>query len=133
MHARGRKEATEDQSWPALEMDLDGTADEAPGFFKFLAASWPGKVYVLTYRDDPAKARADAARLGIEAEVVVVNSFEEKAARIRDLGIRFYFDDMDEVLLHVPEGVAVFKVRNGGNYCFATRQWLYSRKTGRQL
>jgi hypothetical protein len=40
---------------------------------------------------------------------------------------------MDEVLLHVPADVAVFKVRNGGNFCFDTQNWLYSRRTGRQL
>jgi hypothetical protein len=78
MDTRLTEEATEDHPWPALGMDLDGTADEAPAFFKFLAASWPGKVYVLTYRDDQAKARADAARLGVEAEVVVVNLLREQ-------------------------------------------------------
>lgn len=44
-----------------------------------------------------------------------------------------FFDDMDEVLLHVPQDVTVFKVRNEGNFCFETRKWLYSTIAGRQL
>jgi hypothetical protein len=119
--------------WPALGMDLDGTVDEAPAFFRFLAGSWPGKIYVLTYRDDKVKAETAAAAFGVHAEVILVNTFSEKAARIRELGIKVFFDDMDEVLLHIPEDVAVFKVRNGGNFCFDTRKWLYSKSTGRQI
>jgi hypothetical protein len=120
-------------AWPALGIDLDGTVDAAPDFFRFLSSSWPGKVYIITFRDDRVKAMADAARLGVQAEVVLVNSLQEKADRIRELGIKVFFDDMDEVLLHVPEDVAVFKVRNGGNFCFDTRKWLYSKQTGRQI
>jgi hypothetical protein len=37
------------------------------------------------------------------------------------------------VLLHVPQDVAVFKVRNGGNFCFDTRRWLCSTWTGRRI
>ncbi len=118
---------------PALGMDLDGTIDQAPAFFQFLAASWPGKVYVLTYRDNKAKAEADAAALGVRAEVVLVNRFAEKAERIKELDVKVFFDDMGEVLLHVPEGVVVFKARNGGNFCFDTQKWLYSKLTGKQI
>jgi hypothetical protein len=118
---------------PALGMDLDGTVDVAPAFFQFLSRSWPGKVYVITFRDDRAKAVADAASWGVQAEVVLVESLNDKADRIRELGIKVFFDDMDEVLLHIPEDVAVFKVRNGGNFCFDTRKWLYSKQTGRQI
>jgi hypothetical protein len=118
---------------PALGMDLDGTIDEAPAFFRFLSLSWPGAVYVLTFRDDRQKAVADVAALVVRAQVVLVGSLQEKAERIKELGIKVFFDDMDEVLLHVPQGVAVFKVRNGGNFCFGTRKWLYSDRTGKQL
>jgi hypothetical protein len=72
---------------------------------------------VITYRHDQAKAEADVARFGIRCdEVVVVSSFEQKAAEIAQRGISVYFDDQDEILMHVPEDVTVLKVRNGGNY-----------------
>src|SRR5687767_14018359 len=108
---------------PALGIDLDGTIDEAPDFFRFLAGAWPGPVYVVIYRDNQAKAEADVTCFGARAEVVLVNSFAEKADVIKRLGITVYFDDMDEVLLHVPEGVVVFKVRNGGKFCFDSKKW----------
>ncbi len=118
---------------PALGIDLDGTVDEAPDFFKLLSSMWPGPVFIITYRDNKSKAEADAARFGVNAEVVLVNSFAEKAEVIRRLNIRVFFDDMDEVLLHIPKDVSVFKVRNEGNFCFETKKWLYSTVTGRQL
>src|SRR5262249_47569689 len=86
---------------PALGLDPDGTIDEAPDFFRFLSSAWPGPVYVVSYRDDKGKVEVDVARFGVRAEVVLVNSFVEKAEVIRRLGIKVYFDDMDEVLLHV--------------------------------
>ncbi len=120
-------------SAPALGIDLDGTIDEAPDFFGLLSRIWAGPVYVITYRDDRFRAEADVARHGVEAEVVLVNSFDEKAEVIRRLNIKVFFDDMDEVLLHVPKDVTVCKVRNGGNFCFDTKKWLYRSATGRQL
>jgi hypothetical protein len=119
---------------PSIGIDLDGTIDEAPEFFRVLTNLWPGRVYVITYRDDLARAEADVERHGVRCDgVVLVNSFREKAARIAELGISVYFDDMDEVLMHIPEGVSVMKVRNGGNYDYFLGKWLYSNQTGREL
>jgi hypothetical protein len=119
---------------PPIGIDLDGTIDEAPLFFQILSRTYPGKVYILTYRDDLARAKKDVQRFGVRCdEVVLVNSFEQKAAEIRRLGIKVYFDDMDEMLMHVPEGVTVMKVRNGGNYDYEQKKWLYSAQTGYQI
>ncbi len=49
------------------------------------------------------------------------------------MGISVYFDDMDEMLMHIPEGVAVMKILNGGNFDYALGKWLYSKQTGREL
>lgn len=118
----------------ALGTDLDGTIDEAPAFFRFLVNAWPGPKYVITYRDNEAKAKADIAALGIEnVETILVHQFAEKADVVKRLNIKVYFDDMDEVLLHMPPDVVVFKIRNSGNFSYESKQWLYSRLTGRQL
>jgi hypothetical protein len=125
--------ASRDDS-PSIGIDLDGTIDEAPEFFRLLTNLRPGRIYVITYRDDYARAVADVQRHGIKYDqVVLVDSFREKAARITELGISVYFDDMDEMLMHIPEGVAVMKIRNGGNFDYALRKWLYSKQTGREL
>jgi hypothetical protein len=119
---------------PAIALDLDGTIDEAPEFFRLLSESWPGKVYVITYRSDQAKAERDVANFGIRCdEVILVSRFEEKADVVAERGISVYFDDQDEMLMHIPEGVTVLKIRNGGNYDFEARKWLYSDVTGRMI
>lgn len=119
---------------PAIGIDLDGCIDEAPTFFKTLAECWPGAVYVITFRADLEKARRDVERFGIRySELVLVGSFAQKADEIRARQIVVYFDDQDEILMHVPEWVTVFKIRNGGNYDFDARKWLYSRQTGKSL
>ena len=125
--------ASRDDS-PSIGIDLDGTIDEAPEFFRLLTNLWPGRIYVITCRDDYARAVADVQRHGIKYDqVVLVDSFRGKAARIAELGISVYFDDMDEMLMHIPEGVAVMKIRNGGNFDYTLGKWLYSKKTGREL
>ena len=119
---------------PAIALDLDGTIDEAPDFFRVLSECWPGKVYVITFRDDRAKAERDVAEFGIRCdEVVVVRSFEQKAVEIAKRGISLYVDDQDEILMHVPEDVTVLKIRNGGNYDYESRKWLFSQQTGRMI
>lgn len=119
---------------PAIALDLDGCIDEAPDWFRILSKVWPGVVYVITFRNDAEKARRDVARFGIQCdEVIVVSRFEAKAEVIAERNIAVYFDDQDEMLLHIPEGVTVLKIRNGGNYDFDDRKWLFSNLTGRQI
>jgi hypothetical protein len=123
-----------DQGTPPIGLDLDGCIDEAPEFFGMLSMVWPGKVFVITYRTDQARAELEVARYGIRCdEVVLVDSFAEKAKVIADRGITVYVDDQDEMLMHIPEGVTVLKIRNGGNYDFEERKWLFSETTGKQI
>ena len=123
-----------DSDKPALGLDLDGTIDEAADFFQVLSHNWPGKVYIITYRDDAEKATRDVERFGVRYdEIILVSSFEQKAVEIERLGIAVYFDDQDEMLQHVAEGVTVFKIRNGGNFDFEASKWLFSDRTGKLL
>lgn len=117
---------------PTLGLDLDGTIDENPLFFGILSRMWPGKVYVITYRSDLQKAEQDLDNFGIRYDrVILAASYAAKAEVIKELDVNVYFDDMDEVITHIPESVTVVKVRNGGN--FEGGKWLYSKKTGKEL
>jgi uncharacterized HAD superfamily protein len=119
---------------PALGLDLDGTITDNPEFFKLLASVWGGPVYVITYRADYDSCVMDLEHFGIEVDrIILVNEFSEKAKWIKKLNITVFFDDMDEVTTHIPEGVTVFKPRNDGNFCFDTKRWLYSEHTGRKV
>ena len=74
------------------------------------------------------------AKFGVRYdEVILVDRSEGKAVVIAEKNIAVYFDDQDEMLQHIPSNVVVFKIRNGGNCDFESRQWLFSRLTGRQI
>ena len=129
------KDATDDLPTPVnLGFDLDGLLDEATDFFKMLARIWPGNVVVISYRNDVAKAEADLDRLGIEYdELVLVDSFDAKADVIAEKQIGVYFDDQPEMLKNIPEGVHVMLYRNGGNFDFDDKLWLFSDRTAKLI
>jgi hypothetical protein len=113
---------------------LAGLALVVPFFFQVLLHAWPGRVFIITYRKDQGQAEADVQKFGIRYdEVILVNSFAAKAKVIAERGISFYVDDQDEMTGDIPEAVKVFKIRNGGNFDFDEKKWLYSEKTGMQI
>jgi hypothetical protein len=117
---------------PTLGIDIDGCIDECPIFFQTLTRCWPGEVIVVSYRNDRAKAAEILSRYGIRySELVLVNSLEAKAQVIVERGILVFFDDQPESLKDIPETVNVMLVRNGGNFDFEDRRWLFSHETGR--
>ncbi len=131
-HDASRQDAS--HSAPAIGIDLDGCIDEAPEWFRILTHVWPGRVYVITFRRDAQQAERDVAQHGIRSdEIILVNRFAAKAEVIKEKEISVYFDDQDEMLLHIPADVTVLKIRNGGNYDFAARKWLFSETTGRMI
>jgi len=117
---------------PSLGIDLDGCVDEAPIFFSVLTACWPGKVFVITFRSDRAKAEADLQKYNIKYDqLILVNSFDEKAKVIVENGILTYFDDQPEMLKDIPPTVNVLLFRNEGNFDFGDSRWMFSNKTGK--
>lgn len=120
--------------FPAIGLDLDGTIDESLNFFQWLSHSWRGMVYIITYRSNRSKTEEDLYKYGIRYDqLILVSSFKQKAAIIQREGIEIYFDDQDEMTADIPENVTVFKIRNGGNFDFTDRKWLYSDQTGRSI
>jgi hypothetical protein len=117
---------------PSLGIDIDGCVDECPIFFRILTSVWPGKVFVVTYRDDEAKARADLEGRGIRFdELFLVTSLEAKAEVIEREGILVFFDDQPECLKQVDSMRNVMLVRNGGNFDFGDQKWTFSEETGK--
>lgn len=126
------KTITDPQPTPGI--DLDGCVDELTTFFSLLTHVWPGNVVVITFRSDRSKAAADLERFGIHYnDLMLVNSFDAKAEVIAEKSVNVYFDDQPEMLKNIPEDVQVLLVRNGGNYDFETKHWLFSEKTGRMV
>ena len=111
-----------------VALDIDGTISEHPGFFAALSSALRAaghQVLILTYRD-PARAEATRSQLagwGIEFdELVIAPSLESKGELCARHGVGLFFDDQDECIVAVPEGILVFKVRNGGNFDFEKRR-----------
>lgn len=123
-----------DHKTHTLGLDLDGVITESPEFFSAWTHSWPGRVVVITYRRDRAKAIADLDERRIRYdEVILVNRFEAKAEVIAELGVTIYVDDQPEMLKHIPCGVQVMLFRNEGNYDFDDKRWMFSGETGKQV
>lgn len=117
-----------------LGFDLDGLLDEATDFFSLLSRIWPGKVFIISYRNGFAKAEADLRRLGIAYdELVLVDSFDAKADVIAQKNVGIYFDDQPEMLKNIPEDVQVLLFRNGGNFDFEDRRWIFSNRTAKLI
>jgi len=117
---------------PTLGLDLDGTIDEAPEFYKTLSKVWPGLVIIVTCRTDEKKAHEDAQKFGVYYdEIVLVKRLDAKAAIIKEYNIDVYVDDQDECLMDIPMDTTVLKMRNPGN--FESGKWLYSEKTGEKI
>jgi hypothetical protein len=97
-----------------------------------LTSCWPGEVFVVSYRSDRAKAEADLAkhRIGYD-QLILVSSLTAKAEVIRQNGILVFFDDQPEVLKDISPNTHVMLVRNGGNFDFQDRRWMFSDETGK--
>lgn len=118
--------------YPSIGLDLDGVITDRPIFFSVLTKSWPGKVFVITYRDDKNKAIEVLAKHDIRYdELILVNSFDQKAEVIEANGIGTYFDDQPEMLKNVSSNCNVLLMRNDGNFDFEDKKWMLSDQTGK--
>jgi uncharacterized HAD superfamily protein len=116
-----------------LGLDLDGTITDAPEFFSAWTKSWPGRVIIITYRNDREKTILDLERLNIRYdELVLVDRMDGKAV-IAEHGVTTYVDDQPEMLKNVPNGVNVMLFRNKGNFDFDDQRWMFSGQTGKQV
>jgi hypothetical protein len=114
-----------------LGLDLDGTIDESPNFFRMLSHAWPGPVHIVTFRQSRDHAVEYASKLGVRfTELHLAESHEHKSKIIETLGIHVYIDDSDEAIIGIPSDVFVLKVRHADNFDFSTRRWQYQADTG---
>ena len=120
-----------------LGLDLDGTITEAPEYFSLLKKVWKlagAKVFVISYRNDLNKAKKDVEQLiGEVDEIILVDSFDAKAAVIKEKNIGVYYDDQPEMMFNIPRGVQVFLVRNGGNFDYDDQRWVMSDETAKLI
>ena len=121
-----------DRTTLTLGLDLDGVITEAPEFFSAWTHTWPGKVIVITYRNDRQKAITDVESRNIRYdEIILVNRFDAKAEVIREHGVNIYVDDQPEMLKSISQGCHIMLFRNDGNFDADDQKWMLSRDTGK--
>lgn len=99
-----------------LGLDLDGTIDECPSFFRHLSQTWLGPVYIVTFRLDQRHAEEYASKFGIRFDrLFLARSLEEKAKLIVENQIEYFFDDDTTFLKMIPKTTQVFAVRNAAD------------------
>lgn len=117
-----------------IAIDLDNTitaSKQSIEFFRFLTAAFikQNKIYILTNREQCSEPKIanELEKLNISYSHIVITS--NKAEFIKQKGIEVFIDDTDEYFLNIPETVLVFKIREEGNFDFAERKWIASRRT----
>jgi hypothetical protein len=111
-----------------LGLDIDGTIDENPQFFRLLTRIWPGKITIITLRGDNPRTREYLDSLGIiYDQLFSVKRLGDKAQIIINQDINIYIDAQDECLNNIPQNVTVLKIKNDGN--MVDGKWLCSRDT----
>jgi uncharacterized HAD superfamily protein len=116
---------------PTLGIDVDGCIDESPMFFSVLTQSWAGKVFIVSMRSNIFDLEILLKDKNIRYdEIFLVKKMQEKAEVIKENGISVFIDDQPEVLKHIPDTVSVMLFRNGGNFHYGEKKWMFSNDTG---
>jgi hypothetical protein len=122
-----------------IALDIDGTLDEHPEFFRFLSGALRDRghfIAILTYRDPDRRVQTET-QLNmwgiIHDEIHFAQSLADKGRLCRDLEIDVFFDDQDECIVPVGQRTLVLKIRNEGNFDFDESKWLSTDKLTRLL
>jgi len=113
-------------------LDLDGTITDAPKFFSAWTHSWPGRVVIITYRNDREKTMADLEQLEIRYDdLVLADRMDAKAAVIAELGVTLYVDNQPEMLKNAADHAGVTLFLSIGSFDFGDQRWMLSQETGK--
>lgn len=118
-----------------IAIDLDETITSYPEFFRAMTAAMAPahEIHIVTNRPQGTEAEAAALldQLGITYHVLKITA--DKHNYVLRTGIDVVFDDVDRYFQRLPDTVAVFKVREAGNFNFRTARWLYDAYTGESV
>lgn len=113
-----------------IGLDLDNCITAEPEFFRIICyLLYPTyDVHIITNRDkaDRDNTINELKELGIQYSHLVLTS--QKDEYVEQNGINILFENEDEYFLEIPESTTVFKVREPGNFDFAEKKWITSRK-----
>lgn len=120
----------------AIDLDNTITADKnSAEFFRIITHLLIAehRIYIITNREKGTQQEIAEQLdcLGIEYSEIVITA--NKADYISNNNITIFFENEDEYFLELGEDVCVFKIREPGNFSFAERKFLGSRRTVKMI
>lgn len=115
----------------AIDLDNTITADKnSIEFFSILTQLFIAehRIYIITNREPGTEQEItdELDSFGIQYSDIVITS--EKAKYIEQNNITIFFENTEEYFLELPGSVAVFKVREPGNFSFPEKKWITSKR-----
>jgi len=112
-----------------IAIDIDHTitaSKQSIEFFRILTHLLISehKIYIITNREPGTEKEIaqELVKLGIEFNFIIIT--DKKAEYISREGITIFFENTDEYFLELGEEVAVFKIREEGNFDFDKKRWI---------
>ena len=116
-----------------IAIDLDNTITASKQSIEFFSIMTnllipDHRISILTNREPNTEQEiADELHvLGIDYSEIVITG--KKAEYIREHGITIFFENEDEYFLELGEEITVLKIREDGNFSFAEKKWITSRR-----
>ena len=121
-----------------IAIDLDNTITADKNSIEFFRAITnlliaEHKIYIITNRT-PGTEQEIADELDhfeIDYNEIVITA--NKAEYITNNDITIFFENSDEYYLEIGEETTVFKIRESGNFSFAEKKWIGSKKTTKMI
>jgi len=115
----------------AVDLDHTITADRnSIEFFRIITHLLipENDIIIISDRDeaDRKSTEQELSVLGIRHNKLILTA--NKAGYILKNGITIFFENTDEAFLEIPQSVTVFKIREDGNFSFAEKKWITSRR-----
>jgi hypothetical protein len=121
-----------------IGIDIDGTinaSEQSVRFFRVLTRSLISEhdIYIISNRepDTQVETEEEVSVLGIRFNKLVIT--ENKSQYIQETGISVLFENEDEMFLDLPQNITVFKIREEGNFDFAEKKWIGSKRTTKMI
>lgn len=121
-----------------IAIDLDNTitaSQQSIKFFKTITHLLIDEhtIFIITNREPGSEQEIAQELQDLEINYSHIVITDKKAAYIRQNSIQIFVDNEDEYFLELGEDILVFKIRENGNFSFAEKKWIGSKKTTKMI
>lgn len=111
---------------------LDNAIDASPETFSLLTHSLFGRaeIHILVSPSVGPREKIEQELNGKNIKYDRLTLSDDRLEYLTSNQIDVFFETEDFRIQNVPSNILVLKVRDGENFCFDTKKWLYSSRTG---